>query len=72
LRVPRLPIVKGQFTLYIFLLDAEGLHIYDRRALRAALAVEGPSYTVGLVRLEHSWEIDAPSRQPAAWAVARA
>jgi ABC-type polysaccharide/polyol phosphate transport system ATPase subunit len=72
LRVPRLPIVKGQFTLYIFLLDAEGLHIYDRRALRAALAVEGPSYTVGLVRLEHSWEVDAPSRQPAAWAVARA
>ncbi len=72
LRVPRLPIVKGQFTLYIFLLDAEGLHIYDRRALRAALAVEGPSYTVGLVRLEHSWEVDAPSRQPATWAVARA
>ena len=72
LRVPRLPIIKGQFTLYIFLLDAEGLHIYDRRALRAALAVEGPSYTVGLVRLEHSWEVDAPSRQPAAWAVARA
>ncbi|HEX9671158.1 MAG TPA: ABC transporter ATP-binding protein [Thermoanaerobaculia bacterium] len=72
LRVPRLPIVKGQFTLYIFLLDGEGLHIYDRRALRAALAVEGPSYTVGLVRLEHVWEVDAPSRQPVAWAVARA
>ncbi|HEX5759172.1 MAG TPA: ABC transporter ATP-binding protein [Thermoanaerobaculia bacterium] len=72
LRVPRLPIVKGQFTLYIFLLDAEGLHIYDRRVLRAALAVESPSYTLGLVRLEHTWEMDGPSRQPVARAVARA
>ncbi len=72
LLVPRFPIVKGQFTLYIFLLDAEGLHIYDRRALRGALVLESPSYAFGLVRLEHTWDVASRLAPAVEWAVARA
>jgi ABC-type polysaccharide/polyol phosphate transport system ATPase subunit len=59
LRLPRLPLVKGEFTLYVFLLDEEGLHIYDQRVLQRAFRVQSPSYAFGLVRAEHSWDVEA-------------
>jgi lipopolysaccharide transport system ATP-binding protein len=59
LRIPSLPLVKGEFMLYVFLLDEEGLHIYDQRVLRRAFAVESPRYTFGLVRVEHRWDLNA-------------
>ena len=58
LAIPSLPLVKGEFTLYIFLLDEEGLHIYDQKILERAFAVHSPSYAFGLVRVEHAWSLD--------------
>lgn len=55
LELPELQIVKGRFTLYVFLLDGVGLHIYDRQILADAFAIESPSYTIGLVHLPHRW-----------------
>ncbi|SRR6266545_3861346 len=62
LRLPRLPLVKGEFTLYIFLLDEEGLHIYDQRVLQRAFRVQSSAYAFGLFRADHSWEVDARGR----------
>lgn len=59
LRLPRLPLVKGEFSLYVFLLDEEGLHIYDQRVLQRAFRVASPAYSFGLVRADHSWDVDA-------------
>ena len=59
LLLPSLPLVKGEFTVYIFLLDEEGLHIYDQQLLQRAFRVESPRYSFGLVRAEHSWLSDA-------------
>jgi lipopolysaccharide transport system ATP-binding protein len=61
LAVPRLPLVKGEFTLYIFLLDERGLHIYDQRILQSAFTVRSPAYAFGLVQVEHAWDLDAGS-----------
>jgi lipopolysaccharide transport system ATP-binding protein len=57
LRLPRLPLVKGDFTVYVFLLDEEGLHIYDQRILRRAFSVASRAYTFGLLRAEHAWDV---------------
>jgi lipopolysaccharide transport system ATP-binding protein len=59
LEIPRLPLVKGEFTLYIFLLDERGLHIYDQRILQSAFTVRSPAYAFGLVQIEHAWDLDA-------------
>jgi lipopolysaccharide transport system ATP-binding protein len=59
LSVPSLPLVKGEFMLYVFLLDEGGLHIYDQQVVRRAFAVETPAYRFGLVKVEHHWEMDA-------------
>jgi lipopolysaccharide transport system ATP-binding protein len=59
LRIPDLPLIKGEFTLYIFLLDEEGLHVYDQRVLPNAFTVHSPSYSFGLVRVDHAWDLNA-------------
>jgi lipopolysaccharide transport system ATP-binding protein len=61
LRLPSLPLVKGEFSLYVFLLDEAGLHVYDQRFLRRAFEVSGPAFAFGLVRAEHGWQLDATS-----------
>ncbi len=54
--LPRLTLVKGEFTLYVFLLDEAGLHVYDQRIYRRAFGVHSPGYAFGLVALDHRWE----------------
>jgi ABC-type polysaccharide/polyol phosphate transport system ATPase subunit len=61
LAIPSLPLVKGEFTLYIFLLDEEGLHVYDQRILQRAFTVQSPAYSFGLVQVDHSWSLDVRS-----------
>jgi len=72
LRLPRLPLVKGEFTLYIFLLDEEGLHIYDQRILRRAFSVMSPAYSFGLVRTDHHWDLDTHTAAAVHRSIARA
>ncbi|MEO8274989.1 MAG: ABC transporter ATP-binding protein [Thermoanaerobaculia bacterium] len=55
LEIPDLPILKGRFTIYAFLLDDAGLHIYDRQILNDAFAVESPRYGIGLAQFPHRW-----------------
>jgi ABC-type polysaccharide/polyol phosphate transport system ATPase subunit len=58
LRIPRLPLVKGEFTLYVFLLDGSGLHIYDQRRLPRAFVVHSSTYAFGLIRADHDWDVE--------------
>jgi lipopolysaccharide transport system ATP-binding protein len=62
--LPRLALVKGEFMLYVFLLDEAGLHIYDQRVYRRAFAVHSPGYAFGLVAVDHRWQ--EPAGRPAA------
>jgi lipopolysaccharide transport system ATP-binding protein len=56
LRVPSLPIVKGELTLYVFLLDEEGLHVWDQAVVPGAFRVALDTYRAGLVAVEHFWD----------------
>jgi lipopolysaccharide transport system ATP-binding protein len=62
--LPRLALVKGEFTLYVFLLDESGLHIYDQRIYRRAFGVHGAGYVFGLVALDHRWQEPAGRSAP--------
>ncbi len=57
LRIPELPMLKGEFSLYIFLLDEEGLHVYDQQIIPSAFSIEAhDEYRFGLIETEHAWE----------------
>ena len=58
LEVPELPLLKGSFTVYVFLLDESALHVFDRRILRGALVIDNPEFVAGLLRTEHRWQVE--------------
>jgi len=64
--LPELPLVKGQYTLYLFLLDEAGLHIHDQRILPDLFRIAGTGYQFGIVRIEHRWEETEPAGRPRA------
>jgi lipopolysaccharide transport system ATP-binding protein len=55
LEVPRLPLVKGDFDVWVVILDEAGLHVFDQRHDPAAFRIRGDSYAVGLMEVEHQW-----------------
>jgi ABC-type polysaccharide/polyol phosphate transport system ATPase subunit len=59
LRIPELPLVKGEFTVYVFLLDGAGLHVYDQRRIPRAFTVHSSPYAFGLIRTDHAWDLGA-------------
>ncbi len=56
LEIPELPLVKGEFTLYLFLLDEVGLHVYDQLVLPTAFTVASDSYRFGWFHVAHRWQ----------------
>jgi lipopolysaccharide transport system ATP-binding protein len=56
LKVPDMPLVKGSFTIFAYLLATDGLHIYDQRILEEAFSVSFDDYPFGLVAVPHRWE----------------
>jgi lipopolysaccharide transport system ATP-binding protein len=55
LEIPNLPLVKGGYKLYVFLLAEDALHIYDTRILDDAFRVEFDEYPMGIVDIDHRW-----------------
>jgi hypothetical protein len=60
-----LPLAKGEFSIYVFLLDGESLHIFDRWLIRDAFAAASPIYSPGFLEVEHTWEGGAAETSPA-------
>ncbi len=56
LHLPELPMLKGEFSLYIFLLDEAGLHVYDQKVLPSAFSIETHEYNFGLFQVDHRWD----------------
>jgi len=62
LEVPALPLVKGGFTLYVYVLGEDALHIYDMKIFERAFSVAAADYTFGIVEIPHRWErVPAPA-----------
>jgi lipopolysaccharide transport system ATP-binding protein len=57
LTIPVLPLIKGEFTLYVFLLDEHGLHVYDRRILPSIFELRSEKYRFGIVDIPHQWHL---------------
>ncbi|HVS02758.1 MAG TPA: ABC transporter ATP-binding protein [Thermoanaerobaculia bacterium] len=72
LRLPQLPMIKGEYTLYVFLVDGEGLHVYDRQVLDRLFRVASEEYVFGIVAPAHEWALEPDAGELPAGAVAAA
>ena len=66
LRLPRLPLLPGSYTVKAHVLDTEGLRLFD--TMESHFTVSGRGRELGLVALDHSWEHAMPlaEREPSA------
>lgn len=65
--IGELPIQRGHFDLYVFLLDEAGLHVFDQRHFVDAVEVSTGDYAIGLIRVPHVWTEEAePTKEGAA------
>lgn len=58
-RIPRFAVRSGEFSVFVYLGDEHGLHLYDHLLLRGALRVAAESFDVGVVELERGWTSQA-------------
>lgn len=51
-----LQLLSGSYYLCVYLLDGEGVHIYDHWEQCSSFVVRSPSKEVGIAKLIHDWE----------------
>ncbi|MCX7176994.1 MAG: ABC transporter ATP-binding protein [Proteobacteria bacterium] len=54
---PRLPLLKGEYTITAFLACEKAIHVYDLAERSATLLVEQTGLEQGIVTLPHEWRI---------------
>ena len=53
---PNIPLLKGEYFVWVYLLSENGIHIYDTASNVATLHFSQQSLEQGLVSLAHSWQ----------------
>jgi len=60
MRIPRLPLMSGDYAVTVYLLDEHGLHVYDHREREFKFQVVQNLKALGLCYLDHRWELEVP------------
>lgn len=55
--LPALPLLKGEYTLDVYLMCERGIHVYEHAARVATLQMMQRGLELGLVTLPHRWEV---------------
>ena len=53
---PNIPLLKGEYFVWVYLLSENGIHIYDTASNVATLHVSQDSLEQGMVSLAHHWQ----------------
>lgn len=62
-RLPRLPLLKGRYTLSAFLMCERAIHVYEAVSHFATLQVSQPHLEQGIVSIPHEWRAHVPQAQ---------
>ncbi len=55
LELPNVPLLRGTYTISVFLMCERGIHVYDHVEYCASFSVETPTEQLGWVDLPHRW-----------------
>lgn len=57
LTLPNCPLLKGEYTLDVYLMCERGIHVYEQALQVARLSVQQEGLELGLVALPHRWDV---------------
>lgn len=57
IRLSRVPLLRGDYAVVVYVGDENAVHVYERRDLRPAFSIRGDRFEVGMISVQHSWQI---------------
>jgi ABC-type polysaccharide/polyol phosphate transport system ATPase subunit len=58
-RLKNVPLLRGDYSIIAFAGDEHALTVFDRRDVRPAFSMTGERYEIGLIGIDHGWDLDA-------------
>jgi ABC-type polysaccharide/polyol phosphate transport system ATPase subunit len=52
------PLLKGDYSIIAFAGDENAITVFDRRDVPVAFSMSGDRYEIGLISVEHDWELE--------------
>ena len=60
-RLLDLPLLRGEYSIIAYVGDEHAITVFDRRDVRPAFSMTGDRFEVGMISVEHRWDLE-PSR----------
>jgi ABC-type polysaccharide/polyol phosphate transport system ATPase subunit len=60
-RLLDLPLLRGEYSIIAYVGDEHAITVFDRRDIRPAFSMTGDRFEVGMISVDHRWELE-PSR----------
>ena len=57
-RLLDVPLLRGDYSIIAFVGDEHAITVFDRRDVRPAFSMTGARYEIGLMSIDHRWELD--------------
>ena len=64
-RLLDVPLLRGDYSIIAFVGDENAMTVFDRRDVRPAFSMSGDRFEIGLISVDHRWEVE-PARVEAA------
>jgi ABC-type polysaccharide/polyol phosphate transport system ATPase subunit len=58
-RLLNVPLLRGEYSIIAFAGDEHAITVFDRHDVRPAFRVGGDRFEIGLIAVDHRWELDA-------------
>ncbi len=65
-RLLDLPLLRGEYSIIAYVGDEHAMAVFDRRDVRPAFSMTGDRFEVGMISVDHRWELEPASVEAAA------
>ena len=64
-RLLDVPLLRGDYSIIAFVGDENAMTVFDRRDVRPAFSMTGDRFEIGLVSVDHRWELESSAVEAA-------
>ena len=62
-RLLDLPLLRGEYSIIAYVGDEHAITVFDRRDVRPAFSMTGDRFEVGMISVDHRWELEPASAE---------
>ena len=62
-RLADVPLLRGDYSIIAYAGDENAMTVFDRRDLRPAFSMTGDRFEIGLIGIDHRWDLDSRAEE---------